>query len=228
MITPVRSAAVRKSDPVKWESIRIVNMTAKHAAFWDKSIWLPHILFGGEKRADRLWPWTAMRTVLPLQQEMKGGFRCRAFAVVKPGRHPRTGVPMDVPIAMMLLIEQYPHVIPEQGSDPPEWNQRSTFTWFIAAAPDSALKRLKLKPLSLGRTLVDTALVHSLENGCEGRMWLHCAIEGGDRLMDFYNGFLSNLPEDSPLPVRRKNDGRFFYSTEFMAQLLIAEMNGLR
>ena len=206
----------------EWVPIRIANMTARHARLWDLTFGR-RILVGSEARADRFWPWSVFRVMAPLWQQQKG-YRCRALTVLMNVLKPGTQRVIELPVGMMLLIEKYPHVV--QGNA-----EGSSFIWLLASAPKDAMKDVGIaKRPSLGRILVDTAMGHSEANGLEGRMWLHCAPAGGQRLMGFYenNCELLNLPLAAPLPVRRRNDGRFFYSTEALAHKLLQDLGSLR
>jgi hypothetical protein len=228
MTTPCRRAEVIKEDRAdpkikEWVRIRIVNMTARHARLWDLTF-APRILVGSESRADRFWSWSVLRVMGPQWQQLKG-YRCRALSVLMDVTKPGTNKSVELPVGMMLFIEQYPHAVKGDGD-------RATFAWLVAAAPKDAMKDLGFnKRPSLGRILVDTAMGHSEAHGLDGRMWLHCAPAGGDRLLGFYANSckLLNLPKTELLPVtRRRNDGRYFYSTESLAQTLLQELSGLR
>jgi hypothetical protein len=81
-------------------------------------------------------------------------------------------------------------------------------------------------PPALARVFLDNAIVLSLGAGLGGRIGLHAAGAGGPNLFAVYvKCGLSNLPAAAMLPksIRRKNDGRFFYADERIAQIL-AEM----
>jgi hypothetical protein len=200
--------------------IAVVDMTVRHALDWDLNV-QPFIRKSHQIRADRWWSWVVLRQLFPLQQYLKG-YRCRTYTIVTPNQDDDA-----VPAAMLLLIDRYPHVDPaEQGAD-------STFMWFLSTAPDEAMHAMGVaRPPSLGLAVVDTALVHSSADGCDGRAWLHAATSGGDRLIDFYElsaGMIRLNPEAAmPAKVRRPNDGRFFYTTPDRAEQLLAALNSLR
>jgi hypothetical protein len=195
-------------------------MTVRHAFDWDLNV-QPFIRKSVQARADRWWSWVVLRQLFPLQQYLKG-YRCRAYTIVTPNQNEEA-----VPVAMLLLIERYPHVDPaEQGVD-------STFMWFLSTAPDEAMQAMGVaRPPSLGIAVVDTALVHSAADGCNGRAWLHAATSGGARLLDFYerSAGMFRLNSTAPMPakVHRRNDGRFFYTTPDKAEQLLTALNSLR
>jgi hypothetical protein len=126
---------------------------------------------------------------------------------------------------MLLLIERYPWLISGASVN------RSVFTWFLTSAPSEALTTLSVPdPPSLGRILIDTALVTSLALGLEGQMWLHAAPAGGERLAHFYGTIchMSALPAGSPLPGGRSSDGRFYYATASLANQLVRALKLVR
>lgn len=100
----------------------------------------------------------------------------------------------------------------------------SVFTWFVAAAPAESLrKRGVADPPSLGRILIDAALVTSQALRLEGQMWLHAAPSGGNGLVHFYGTIcqLERLPLGFALPGGRLSDGRRYYATRGLAKNLI-------
>lgn len=207
-----------------WVDIRVAHMTRAHARFWDAYI-QPDIrqqaanylrTRSGSPRADRHWRWTGMRTLFPMGQRLQGR-RCRALAILVQNADGDA-----VPAGMLLLIENYPWPVPGSAIN------KSVFTWFLSSAPDATLRALAVPdPPSLGRILVDTALVASKSLGWDGQMWLHAAPSGGPQLAHFYGTIchMAALPANSPLPGRRRSDGRHFYVTVSLADQLI---NGLQ
>lgn len=115
------------------------------------------------------------------------------------------------------LIERYPWPISGVVA-------QSTFTWFIASAPSESLRSRGVPdPPSLGRIMVDTALVTSKALGLEGRMWLHAAPAGGAALTQFYGRIcqMDSLLVGSRLPNGKISDGRHFYTAPELANQLI-------
>ncbi len=186
-------------------------MTGRDAAWWDSRVQPTIALSSG--RADRHWFWLAMLPVLLLHQLSKGR-RCRPlvlWAYADDGRLVRA--------AMSLLIERYPHLdVALPGF--------AHFLWLVSSAPDSILARFGvLDPPSLGRVSVDTSMVLSENDGFAGRIGLHAAPSGGPRLLKLYGtdcGLLQ-LSTTAALPaaVRHSNDGRFFYTDDARAEILL-------
>jgi len=121
---------------------------------------------------------------------------------------------------MSILIDDYPHLDIEDPS-------QSNFVWFISAGDSGVLSKEfgVSDPPSLGRALLDCAIVLSENAGFDGRIGLHSAPQGGQRLLDFYvKCGLTNLPKEASLPVSvtRRNDGRFFCAGVSAAAALAA------
>jgi hypothetical protein len=130
-----------------------------------------------------------------------------------------------VPAGMLLLIEQYPWPVAGAAVT------RSVFTWFLTSAPAEALVSLSVpEPRSLGRILIDTALVTSKALGLDGQMWLHAAPGGGARLAHFYGTIchMPAFPVGMALPRRRRSDGRYFYAIRSLANQLVQALKLVR
>ena len=210
-----------------WVNIKIDIMTHDDAVFWDE--WIQPMIQGeallaeahGEAtpRADRYWKWPDIRNLLPLTQLMQRR-RCQALTIFVENID---GSP--VPAGMLLLIERYPWPIANASIT------HSTFTWFLSSAPIAALKALAVAdPPSLGRILIDTALITSKSLGSDGQMWLHAAPSGGFKLAAFYSRIcgMSALPVGTPIPLGRRSDGRHFFATSDLADELIEELKHTR
>jgi hypothetical protein len=108
---------------------------------------------------------------------------------------------------------------------------RSVFTWFLTSAPAAALASLSVPEApSLGRILIDTALVTSKALGLDGQMWLHAAPGGGARLAHFYGTIchMPAFPAGMALPGRRRSDGRHYYATRSLANQLVQALKLVR
>jgi len=209
----------------KWIEIKIDHMTAADALYWDRTIQLD-ILTEARKakiegkpvpRADRFWSWTGLRILFPLAQSFRKR-RCRALSILVENASGQ-----GVPAGMVLLIEAYPWPFPLGAASP-----RSTFLWFLASAPTDSLRKLGVAdPPSLGRILIDTALVTSMGLGHEGQMWLHAAPGGGEKLLNFYVDMckLRKMERGTALPGGRESDGRHCLAASVLAKKLIAELN---
>jgi len=195
-------------------------MSVADALYWDATIQRDIILDGikakrlGQPfpRADFYWTWTGIRMLFPLAQLLQKR-RCRGLTIFV-----RDDAGRGVPAGMMLLIEKYPWPVP------PAAIAQSTFTWFIAAAPSASLiSRGVADPPSLGRIMLDTALVSSKALGLDGQMWLHAAPSGGEKPIHFYRTVchMPSLPRGAALPGGQLSDGRHFYAPVPLARRLI-------
>ncbi|WP_143142495.1 hypothetical protein [Nitrosovibrio sp. Nv17] len=196
--------------------IRTSLMSMEHAVTWDTKI-QPSILSEPE-RADRYWSWSLFRSIFPLALYARRRQRCIALTTLAKNESGKA-----VPAAMSLFIEKYPHL--------PSSRQEAVFIWFISSAPKGVLANLGVKTTpSLGRILIDNALVASMNMGLEGRIGLHCAKTGGDRLQKFYLNHckLNHLPKGTPTSLGYASDGRFFYTDENLADLLLQELAPFR
>jgi hypothetical protein len=186
-------------------------MNAGDAAWWDARIGARHAFM---RRADRYWTWTILLPVLQLIQLRKRRF-CRAlvlWARADNGGFVRSG--------MSMFIEDYPYL----GSSTAK---SSEFVWFISAADPEVLAtnfRMTRAP-SLARIMLDMGIVLSQNAGFSGRIGLHAATAGGEDLLNLYSHCgLLRLPAAAAFPqaIRRKNDGRFFYADEIVAETMAA------
>ena len=127
---------------------------------------------------------------------------------------------------MSIVIEEYPYLDIEHPGE-------SNFMWFMSAADAQVLAAEfgMSHPPALGRVLLDNAIVLSQNAGLEGRIGLHAAPAGGDGLLVMYGRCgLMRLPATAVLPpaVRRRNDGRFFYADERVAETLAVALDASR
>jgi hypothetical protein len=122
---------------------------------------------------------------------------------------------------MSIVIERYVHLDEARPAE-------AHFVWFMCAADKRVLaEHFHLaNPPSLGAVLLDSAMALSENAGLKGRIGLHAAASGGTKLLGFYrNAGLQQLPASArlPAPIKRANDGRFFYATERAAAALLAK-----
>jgi len=204
--------APSKVNPDRFVDIRVTDMTAGDALWWDRKFGPHHAR--DRKRADRFWAWSVLLPMCHLVQLAKRRF-CRPLVIWTRADNRRF-----VRAGMSILIDDYPHL---DITDP----SQSNFLWFISAGDSAVLtKELEVSdPPSLGRVLLDCAVVLSENSGFGGRIGLHAARQGGQRLLDFYvKCGLANLSQGTDLPplVTRKNDGRFFYAGVSAAARLAA------
>ena len=202
----------KKTNGLFLSRLKVVLMTLDHAVFWDRVI-QPRILRMSD-RADRFWSWTFFRTILVLSQQARGRQGIGLVTMLRADNG------KAIPAAMSMLIDPY-----FDFGSAPAWSRDSAFVWFLASAPAEILVSLGVSdPPSLGRVCLDNALVYSVNAGLLGKIGLHCAAAGGQRLFDFYEDkHLIPLPKGGKLPIRRENDGRFFYTDAVSANRILSD-----
>jgi hypothetical protein len=210
--------APSKFDKSRSVDIRVTDMVANDAAWWDARLGAKHALI--RSRADRLWSWSVLLPMCHLVQLVKRR-HCRSLVIWARddrGRFLRVG--------MSIFIESYPYLDVTRSLE-------SNFVWFVSAA-DPALLRSDFgmsQPPALGRVLLDNAIILSQNAGVEGRIGLHAAAAGGRVLLNIYIACgLSRLAASATLPpgVKRKNDGRFFFADEVRAEAMAAMLDASR
>lgn len=199
-------------------AVRVTDMIARDARWWDARMGPHHVRIAA--RADRLWSWVGLLPACHLIQLSKGR-QCRPLVVwarADNGQFLRVG--------MSILIERYPNVDINAPGD-------ANFVWFMSAADKDVLVRhfQMSNPPSLGRVLLDNAIVLSMGAGLLGRIGLHAAAAGGKNLLDVYARCgLLRLPAAAALPgaFKRRNDGRFFYADDSTADTLAQKLDSWR
>jgi hypothetical protein len=111
------------------------------------------------------------------------------------------------PLGMVALLENERWIGRHQ--------EPAVYVWYLAGAPSAAFAKRREIPKLLTAATLDSAITLSLNGPAEGRLWLHAAPEGGERLLEWYSGVgLERVPERIRLPgpvLRpRRNDGRYF------------------
>jgi hypothetical protein len=210
--------APSKADTARAVDIRMTDMLAGDAAWWDARLGPKHAR--NRARADRFWAWSVLLPLCHLVQLTKRRY-CRPLVVwarADSGRFVRVG--------MSIFIENYPYLEASRGLD-------SYFVWFMSAADPAVLQADfgMTHPPALGRVLLDNAIVLSQNAALGGRIGLHAAAAGGRTLLSVYAGCgLINLASTAKLPtgVRRKNDGRFFFADEAHAEAMAALLDPRR
>jgi hypothetical protein len=221
MITTARRftrSAPSRADPAQSVDIRITDMLAGDAAWWDARLGAKHARI--RSRADRYWAWSVLLPLCHLVQLAKRR-HCRPLVVwarADNGRFVRVG--------MSIFIEHYPYLDATREVD-------SYFVWFMSAADPVPLASEfgMSRPPSLGRVLLDNAIVLSQNAGLHGRIGLHAAAAGGRPLLRLYEACgLTNLAPTAPLRVeiKRRNDGRFFLADESRAEAMAALLDPRR
>jgi hypothetical protein len=212
----VRSAP-SKLDKRRRVDIRITNMAAGDALWWDTRLAPKHASMAS--RADRYWSWSVLLPLCHLVQRVKRRY-CRPLVIWA-----RTDSGLFLRVGMLILIEAYPYLDVEHPAE-------SHFVWFMSGADAGVLTEFGMSnPPALGRVLLDTAIVLSQNAELAGRIGLHAAAAGGEGLLAIYDRLgLIRLSATAPLPpsVRRPNDGRFFYADDSVAEALAAALDGSR
>jgi len=212
----VRKAPSR-ADPQRSVDLRMTDMVAGDAAWWDVRLGPKHARM---ERPDRYWSWSVLLPMCHLVQLAKRRY-CRPLVIwarADSGRFLRVG--------MSIFIESYPYLESSRSAD-------SYFIWFMSAADPAALQSdfSMSHPPALGRVLLDNAIVLSQNAGAGGRIGLHAAVAGGSTLLKIYTrcGLLL-LPATAVLPagVKRQNDGRFLFADEARAETLAAMLDPSR
>jgi len=207
-----------KIDKSRLVDIRVTDMVADDAAWWDARLGPRHAQI--RSRADRLWSWSVLLPMCHLIQLVKRR-HCRSLVIWARddrGRFLRVG--------MSIFIESYPYLDVTRSLE-------SNFVWFVSAA-DPALLQSDFgmsQPPALGRVLLDNAIVLSQNAGLEGRIGLHAAASGGRVLINIYIACgLARLAASAALPpgVKRNNDGRFFFADEARAEAMATMLDASR
>jgi hypothetical protein len=198
--------------------VDVVDIDQHLVRYWHSYI-QPFINAIGD-RADRGWDWRLICSA----SNLIGGVlrqRTKGLAIVV---NLMPDFPAMIPVALLHLVNRYPHFR--------DHRQVSTFLWYLSDAPREALQQLKELntgiqiftedkiPKMLGALALDTALIHSFRESNQGRLGLHAAPEGGQRLLDWYKDKgMIQIADSERLPpglrrILKGNDGRYFCYTE--------------
>jgi hypothetical protein len=210
--------APSKRNPLRGIDLRITDMIASDALWWDSRLGPKHAPMAD--RADRFWSWSVLLPLCHVVQRAKRR-HCRPLVIWA-----RTDNGRFLRVAMSILIEDYPYLDSANAGD-------SHFVWFMSAADAGVLTADfgMSHPPALGRVLLDNAIVLSQNAGLGGRLGLHAAGAGGDALLALYRRCgLLQLARRAELPaaIRRPNDGRFFYADEEVAEAMASALDGSR
>jgi len=213
--------------PVRGNKAKLVDIVVARAdshdiQFWDSEM-VPRNIKHSPGRADVKWKWQNILALAATQDAQ--GRPYEFYAISTPNSEGEW-----IRAAMMMIICPHPHIAPNSDDG-------SAFVWFLAAAETKSLTDEKIKvsePPSLGRVMIDTAIVHSLGCGYAGRIGLHAAPAGGPELLSFYADHcqLDRVPKTSRLPLMvstalKGNDGRYFYADASLAMPLLNEVTQL-
>jgi hypothetical protein len=165
---------------------------------------------GDLARTDRDWDWG---WITPLTFGIGRRRRPRMFQLCLAAD--------DFPLAMISLLENERWI--------GDHSRAAVFVWYMAGAPAKAVED-KGAPRLLTAAVLDVAVSVSLNGAAQGRLWLHAAPEGGERLLSWYDGRgLERVPGGTILPGpivhSRTNDGRYFRLTPTTASVASTNMN---
>jgi hypothetical protein len=207
-----------KVDKSSLVEIEVTDMEARDALWWDRRMGPHHVTMS--HRADRFWPWSGLLPMCHLTQ-LAHRRACRPLVVWAQADNGNF-----VRVAMMILIERYPHL---DVHDPAQ----CYFIWFMSSADRNTLIQhfAVSNPPELGAMLLDSAMVLSANDVLEGRIGLHSDDAGGEWLRDWYRkkGLLA-LPTGQRFPqgIRRRNNGGFFYTDPRTAEDLLHKFDTTR
>lgn len=207
------------SNPGSKIPVQVVPLTEKIVHIWVKEI-QPYIKTQ-PNRSDVNWRWGIFYMLTRLIPQIKG------YAILT-----KTNKNTAIPAGLILCFPKYKWLA--------DHNKLSSFVWFITSAPNEILKTLDVdNPPKVGRCLLDTAVQISMNAGYQGRIGLHAAPAGGNKLMSFYRHLdMLNLERNIALPAgparllqtrqapqNYQNDGRFFYTDERAAAKITLKGN---
>jgi hypothetical protein len=204
------------ADGVRRIAVEVKELDDTHLDLWNRHV-QPFIASMG-KRPDRNWNWSLIASTTSL-------FRLQGQ---EPAAYAATCVDdqgTEFPCAMLQIVGRY------TALDSP--GQSGVFVWYLADAPREALEcrfHRPTIPRLLGRIALDTAVVHAMQDGQDGRTGLHAAPEGGDRLLKWYEqAGMKRLPRFRRI-IRgaRSNDGRYFFYDPEDARKAVVALNDWR
>jgi hypothetical protein len=168
---------------------------------------------GDLSRADHDWNWNR---ITPITFGLGGRRRPRMFQLCLAVD--------DFPLAMMSLLANERWI--------GDQSQSAVYLWYLAAAPAKAVEQ-RGAPKLLTAAKLDVAVSVSLNGATQGRLWLHAAPEGGEKLLGWYDRQgLERVPIEATLPgpivLGRSNDGRYFRLTPTIAEVVSSGMNVYR
>ncbi|MBV1877685.1 MAG: hypothetical protein KUG79_08590 [Pseudomonadales bacterium] len=135
-----------------------------------------------------------------------------------------------IPCGMVLMAKNYNYLN--------QLNESAIFLWYLSTAPEEFFTAAGLNtdqmPKSIGRLIVDSAIVTSHKAGKHGKIGLHA--DPADPSLDSYYEKavgLDRLAATKALPKGRQfrqkgNDGRYFYCDEQKAERLLKKFDKFR
>lgn len=211
----VRYLPISKGDQIE-VGVRLAESRAAARELCERWITQVHEPFieGDAIRADADWDWDVEIPLLTFRIGMR--------------RRPRMlqlyAIDGDFPLGMVALLENERWIADRRRS--------ASFLWYLSGAPASAFEGRPV-PKMITAATIDMAVTISLNGAADGRLWLHAAPEGGDRLLEWYKERgLEQVPQTTKLPGPlvgpRRNDGRYFRLTQSRARVVSARLNEYR
>jgi ribosomal protein S18 acetylase RimI-like enzyme len=197
------------SDKNKHHKLEIRETTKKDLQRWQSEV-MPH-----EKSQAAQWNW---------EKFMTREYRLAKYA----GQNPKF-ISLTInnkPVGMMLIANDF-----KAQTRFDQKKEKTTYVWYLQSAPNDYLKKQNIDKttfdLSIGKILLDAAVVNSFKSGNDGKTLLHADPEAkGNILLEYYSkqGFTriedERIKHVSPF---RENDGRYFHLNKASAKLFILE-----
>lgn len=171
--------------------------------------------------------------VMPFEKSQAGKwnwetFMRREYRIAKMAGQDPKFIALSIdnkPVGMMLVANQF--------KAQTRFGQREnlTYVWYLQSAPNEYLEKKGIDKstfdLSIGRVLLDAAVVNSIKSGNDGKTLLHADPEAkGNFLLEYYakQGF-SNIDDKriNRVSSMRDNDGRYFYMNKSSATIFISQ-----
>lgn len=218
-------SSIRVAGTTRTVSAEIHPCEFKDVQLWQRDIHTPYILPQGGIGSD--WDWTAYFIGCNVT-EASAGRQALTFQIRVEGRNGDA-----VPVAQAIL--SLPYAFPGTPAGV-KFPKRCVFIWYIAAAPQVALKFFGVNDkFATLAPLLDTAIQVSLGHDLEGRIGLHAALGADaqaseDLAKKYEQQGLVRRKKGSGFfraPFRRE-DGRLFYFDEDGARAYAAAQDDLR
>lgn len=125
----------------------------------------------------------------------------------------------NIPIGMMMIANKFKAEVTRSTKED------LTYIWYLSGADKEYLDKMEIDKssfdISIGKALIDAAMVESLKAGNDGKILLHADPKDKTNfLLDYYKGQgLSKIATEhiSNISSTRANDGRFFHATKSRA-----------
>jgi hypothetical protein len=183
--------------------VGIFKLSFDRAMWWHDCV-QPVINAEQSPRADQGWRWPLYVTLLKgLAATLGQKPHAYEISVLKPDFS-------HVPCALVLMVGRYAAL---------DGTGKAPFLWFFSNAPAAALKPYLSEseiPKPIAVSALDSAVTHAFRFGALGRISLHAASKGGDKLMAWYEGHgMDKFPSTRKHPALGRGydeaDGRYFF-----------------